>query len=323
MQENLKKIIQRINQQDSFVITAHENPDGDSLGSLLALTLALQKIGKNAVPCVPDNIPEKYTFLPGCEKIRKTVPADVKGDLIVLDCNELMRTGEYLDMVSARFPVKINIDHHQGKSDFADLDYHDPEACATGELVAILLKEMGVELDKQIATNLYAAITTDTGSFAYKSTRPLTHKIAADLLATGIDQSEISEKVFQMRSFAELRLIGQSLMHLEKGWNGKAAWISLTDEMIYYNGMELDTEGIVNYARYIYGVEIGILFKQIDDRKVKVSFRTSQNIRADLLAGLFQGGGHKQAAGCTVSGSLEKVKEAVLCEVGKLLDGFA
>jgi len=304
---------------NSFVITSHIMPDGDSIGSVLSMTLALQKAGKDAVAVVRDEVPHKYIFLPHAGDIKRHF--DGKCNCIIsLDCGDEERLGfdrplkDYGSMV-------VNIDHHKSNTLFGDINIVDSHASSVGEIIYHPIKELQV-LDLDIAMNLYASIITDTGSIRYSNSTPAALRILAELIEIGVKPEVMSRQVFERRSIASVNLIKMALDTLEVFNDGMIASITITKEIMDKSGAkEEDTDGIINYAREIEGVEVGVLFKEKEERSIKVGFRSNDWVDVSRIAEEFGGGGHARASGCTLKATLSEARERVLNFVKEYIAG--
>lgn len=313
------RIIELITEKDNFNLISHILPDGDSVGSLLAMGRCLRKLGKKVNMFAPGRIPLKYSFLKGADLISKDEALfDSSHSVIVLDSSDAERLGIFKDKV-LESPELINIDHHVTNQNYGSLNYVDPDASATGEIVFSLLEPLKVELDSDLAEALYVAISTDTGSFKYENTTPHTHMVIARLLQTGISPGALSQKIFDERPLSFYILLKDALSSLEMYLNRTVAIMTISNDIRIRSGASTDDlDGLVNYTRNIEGVELGILFYVENENEVKVGFR-SKRLDVSLLAGKLNGGGHVRAAGCRMHGSFEAVKEKVLAEAFKML----
>lgn len=218
-----------------------------------------------------------------------------------------------------REAVLVNIDHHPTNNLFGRLNYVDAEAAATGEIIFELLQKLGVHNDGAVAEALYVAISTDTGSFKYDNTTEKTHLIAGRLLARGVKPGHISSQVFDIKPLAAVMALRQALSTLTFSADGKIAWMTLTEKDLQQAGADnADLEGLINYAKNIEGVEVGLLFRENDDGTIKVGFRSFQTDVAGIAA-LFGGGGHTRAAGCTIRGSLDEAISRVTAAVAEVV----
>lgn len=310
MEISLRQAAERLANAQRLVLSAHIHPDGDSLGSMLALYLGLRHLGKEVVLMLDDEIPSLFSFLPGIDNIVRPLN-DIRNTdlLVILDASDADRAGQVIANVHA--PV-LNIDHHVSNTKFADYWYIDTEAAATGEIILTLLRLMKVALTKDIAICLYTAIATDCGFFRFANTTSQTLRYAADLIDCGVQPHIVSEHI-DTRPLTSLTLLTKVLETLELHQNGKIASISVlptTDDE--------STEGFISYPRNIEGVEIAIMFKIVDENAIRVSFR-SRRVDVSRLALSFGGGGHARASGCTINESLVKAKEKVLAAAIKAL----
>ncbi len=311
-----------IKNNNSFVITSHIDPDGDSIGSILALTLALLKKGKKAVPVVNDDIPKKYEFLPGSNLITKGI-SDNYDALVAVDSSDIERLG-FRKELDKYTNVVINIDHHKSNTRFGNLNIVDSNASSAGEIIYKLLNGK-TEIDYDIALNLFTSIVTDTGSMRYSNTTSLTLRILADLVDKGVKPNYVSRQVFEKRSIGSINLLKLALDTLELSADNKVASIYITKEMLEITGaLEEDIDGIINYAREIEGVEVAVLFREKEESLTKVGFRSNEWIDVSKIAEKFNGGGHLRAAGCIVEIPLEKARKIVLNTVGMyIMEGFS
>jgi bifunctional oligoribonuclease and PAP phosphatase NrnA len=313
------RIIELLTEQDHFNLISHMLPDGDSVGSLLAMGRCLKIIGKDVRMFAPGRIPLKYLFLSGAELISNDeTQFDSSRPVIILDSSDADRLGNFKEKVLAS-PELINIDHHVTNQNYGTLNYVDPAASATGEIVFGLLETLKIELDSALAEALYVAISTDTGSFKYDNTTPHTHLVIAKLLQTGISPGALSQKIFDERPLSFYILLKEALSSLEMYLNRTVAIMTISKDIRIRSGASTDDlDGIVNYTRNIEGVELGILFYVETEDEVKVGFR-SRRLDVSLLAGKLNGGGHVRAAGCRMHGRFETVKKKVLDEAFAML----
>lgn len=317
----LDKIANLVKRAKKIAILPHIAADGDAVGSSLALAIELAAMGKQVSVLLEESIPQVYDFLPGTD-LAYVYPAGEKTyDLaIALDCGDMERLGRRKEIFE-NADVTVNIDHHPTNSGFADYDLVDPLSAATGEIIYRLFETMGIDPGKDAAACLYTAISTDTGSFRYSNTVPATHIICAGLLNKGIDVADISKRVFDTMSYGKVRLTGEAISSLELYFDGKAAVMSLTEEAIRRSGAaEEDSDGIINIARNIRGVEVAAMLRQMAGGDIKVNLRSNYTADVSQLAAMHSGGGHKRAAGFTVcGGDLQKVKKMLLEDLEGML----
>ena len=296
-----------------LVIVSHVSPDGDTLGSSLALMHALRMLGKDVIMNVDDDISTVYSFLPGIDEYRRFATEEpVDADLLVIiDASSADRAGNAMEVVKS--PAVLNIDHHKTNTRFADYLYLDSDAAATAEIIYSLLLEMDIKITRDIATCIYEGIYTDNGSFKYSNTTSNTLKTAADLLNYGVNPSQISDNM-ELKSRSQVEMLRKVLETLTFLKDGKIAYIEIPLELYDHN---VETDTFISYPRYVEGVEIALLFKQVEENLTRVSFR-SKDIDVAKIALSFGGGGHKKAAGCSVYAPLKEAEKVILEAVGEL-----
>jgi len=315
----VKEILAAISSGKKFLITAHVRLDGDALGSELALYLMLKDLGKEVVICNQDPTPEHYRFLPAAEHIVHDLEHIEKYDVgFVLDCSELDRVGKIsADVV--RIKTLINIDHHISNGGFSKLRLLDPKASSTGELLYRLMRKMHVKMTKDICTNLYAAILTDTGGFRYSSTHQDTLKAAGDLVEGGADPQWISENIYESDPPAKLKLLSNVLQTLELNLEFKTASMIVTFEHLRQTGATMEhTDGFIDIPRTVKGIDIAMLYTQMGEKQFKLSLRSKGKVNVEKIARKFGGGGHVNAAACRIAGDIEAIKALVLEAVKEL-----
>lgn len=307
-----------ITSSNEILISGHVNPDGDSLGSTCALSLALKKLGKSVLAVSQDTIPDVYRFLVGSDDLASAVPAGIRFDLgIAVDCESLDRLGPVKDALSSCDKV-LEIDHHPNGGRSSDYRLVDFTAAASGEIVLRLLQHMELPLDPDIAECLLTAIVTDTGSFRFSNVTSAALLAAATLVDAGASVSRIAEEVYESRSLASVRMLGHALTGTATTPDGRVAYTSITNSQLKSLGVaESETEGIVNYIRSVHGAMVGILFREGDNGSTKVSLRSREGYDISQVARQFGGGGHKVAAGCTVDRPLTEAVNLVLDAVHK------
>lgn len=303
-----------------FAVLSHVRPDGDALGSQLALAVSLQELGKTVRVWNEDGMLEKYSFLPHAELLTKPPAAKEDVDLVVaLDTAVPTRLGTALDAVGSA-KMMINIDHHPSNPAYGDLVYVDPASPATGQILFELIADQKLPLTKEVAENLYVAISTDTGSFQYPNTTARTFEIAAELIRVGVDVGRVSQLLYENYPRRRIELLRELLGTMRFEGNGRVASFSLSLEMTKRLGvLPEDNEGLIDHLRAIRGVIVAVFFEELPDGKVRVSMR-SKSEKADVCAICmkFGGGGHTLAAGARVHGTLAEVEQKVLeaiCEV--------
>ncbi len=312
----IDSIIRLIGESNNIVILSHVAPDGDSIGSSLALYNALNKKGKNVEVIIDDEVPYVYRFLYGADRVKKVKDSHKEGkfDLaITLDSSDIDRLGK-----SAKYLINgktINIDHHISNDGYGTYNYIDAKAAATAEIVYKVIKLLNVKINKDIAECLYIGILTDTGKFQYSNTRSDTFRMAANLIDNGVSTAELFKLVYQNNTKEKIKLMGEAIGGIELYSNDKISCIVLKKEQYSRIGaIDEDTEGIIDYARDIRSVKLALLFRESSDDKVKVSFRSKDKIDVNIFASKFGGGGHKNAAGATISGNIDIIKKQILKE---------
>ncbi len=300
------------------LVVCHVDPDGDCLGSALALALALSRLGVPAAVGSADGVPEPFRTLPGASRVVTTPPAEPVDAAVAVECSSADRAGAFAAAL-ARARVLINVDHHLSNAGYGHLVYLDPAAAAVGEMVAEIVRALGVPLDREIAQALLTAVVTDTGAFRYANTTPRTLRLAADLMEAGASVAEIVDRVYESRTAAGLRLLGLALAGLQLSADGRVAWTTVTPAMLQQAGASPEeTTGIVGLLRQIRGVKVALLFEQTPDG-VRVGIRSRDGVRSHVIAEAFGGGGHQGAAGFTAPGPLAEVVAATLAEVEREL----
>lgn len=318
----MEKIIRQIKKHKRFLITAHINPEGDSIGSQLAMKELLEKIGKRVAIVNNDPVPEHYKFLSASRFIRNEPNKNFDFDAaIVLDCPTLKRIGRVNGLLTDD-KIVINIDHHVSNEKFGDVRWVDPAASSAGEMIYMLFKRLGVKPSKDAALCMYIAILTDTGSFNYDNTTGRTHQIAGELLGYGIDPAAVSEDIYERRDIIDIKFLGLVLSTISVNKTGEVAFLEITKRMLKATHADAaKSEGFVNYARSINGVRVAVIFKE-DLKKpgiINISFRSKGDVDVNKIASAFGGGGHIKASGCVVAGTLADIKKKVLLKIEEAL----
>ena len=309
----LASIIDMINRHMFFLITSHVRLDGDALGSELALYHMLLDAGKKVVIYNQDETPANYCFLPGTDAIVHKLPVLEKYDMVfVLDCSELDRIGDESSHIGSMERI-VNIDHHISNDKFGTIVYTDNQASSTAELIYRLMLKMNNVITKDIATNLYAAILTDTGGFCYGNTKKDTLIAAGNLIERGADPQWISENIYESNSPAKIRLLTKVLETLAFDWDRKVGYMVVLQSDIERAGArEEHTEGFVNIPRSIEGVAVSILFTELSEHQYKLSLRSKGKVNVERVASAFGGGGHINAAACYINGHFKTALHQVL-----------
>jgi phosphoesterase RecJ-like protein len=311
--EILRRIGEEIRTGRSFLISTHQNPEGDAIGSVLALGLALKGLGKVARVLTQDPTPEVLAFLPGARDIIHQAPMENWFDIaFALDCGDKARLGEEFNKVKGIGKI-INLDHHVSNSHFGEINFVDPRASSTAEIIHDLLRIIPAPMTLEVAENIYTGILTDTGSFHYSNTSPKTFAVARACLLAGVDPWKVAEQVYDTQPLARFHLLPRVLETLELSGGGRISSVIVTQKMLEETGAtEALTEDFINFPRSVKGVEVALLFREVTARKYRVSLRSRGAVDVARIAGAFQGGGHPNASGCTVEGSLSEVKGKVL-----------
>lgn len=317
----MNKVIDLIKKANSVVILAHDSEDADAVGSSFAMRLALLGMGKD-VECIFSDIPEeRISFLGDDYTVfdENNIP---KADLcLCLDCGDVKRIGKRKAIFDAAEKTAC-IDHHHTNVGFCDVDYVDSKAPATGEILYNIFCEMGVEITRDIAKQLYAAISSDTGSFKYSNVRPQTFLIASELIKKDIDHAEIAKRLFDTESLCVIKFKGHLMNHMEQYFDGRVNIVCATDELLKEYGVEEKNSGdIVNIPRAVEGCEIAVSIRETPE-KLKVSFRSNGRYNVASIAEKFGGGGHIMAAGAAVRRkTIDEVKKEVIKYCEEVING--
>ncbi len=304
-------ILKVLRNGERFLVCSHSHPDGDAVGSMLAMGMLLEQLGKRADLVTADRVPSIYRGLPGVDAIRHAMriygPYDA---VILLECDGLERAG--LRGLDAFY--LINIDHHLSGRGYADLNWIDTEAASVGELVFRLVKFVGATVTPEMATCLYTTLLTDTGGFTYGSVRASTFEVARELALAGADPVAIAREVCYSSPTAKVLLLGAALNHLNR--EGRLAWLWVTHvDMVRCCAAEEDCEGIVNVAIGIAGVEVAVFLRELPDGSLRLSLRSKGKINVSAIAERLGGGGHGNAAGCALEGPLNRAIDEILGEL--------
>lgn len=306
-----------------IAITAHVSPEGDAIGSALALAMGLQTIGKHAEVIFHEGVPKRYAFLPDSEKV-KAEPSVLPDLLVLVDLADLERA-DLPKTLKEEPPQIVAIDHHpnerdKGHGERDTVTWVETKAAATGEMIAELLKALGVPLTNEMATCLYAAIIADTGVFHFRNTTPKVLRLAAKLLRYGVDPQDLAYQVMEVRPFNATQLLARTLSKARFESEFGICWSALSvKDFAQTNTGDEDTENFVNFLRAVEGTKVAILFREVHPNFVKVSLRAKDNLDVAAIAYQFGGGGHLSAAGCRLQRPLRKVVRQVLQAVRKAL----
>ena len=317
----MDQIVQHIKDARHILIVSHAEPDGDSVGSLLALGLALTKIGKSITLLNPSPIPAVYRFLPGADRIVQQIIKAEKFDLvIVLDCGDIDRVGDAAVDVS-KIPMLINIDHHVSNTGFGQAQFVDTTACATAEIIYRLINVLNIPCDKDIATSIYTGILTDTGSFRFSNTNRASFVISSAMIDAGVEPHRVAQHVFGTYSLGRMKLLNMALNSIEISENGKLSMMTITRSMLNTTGTNSeDLDGMINYARRIEDVKVAALIHEIKNgggkfinmNRYHVSLRSDSSVDVAKIASKFGGGGHTSAAGFQIESTLVALKTKII-----------
>jgi phosphoesterase RecJ-like protein len=320
--KTIDAIIESCRSAKRVLITAHLDPDGDSLGSQLALDDYLRSLGKETRIYNHGTIPSRYLFLDGIDKVN-TNGSDYDFDpdlVVVLESTQVERTGYVANLIAPGTKV-INIDHHPGNLNYGDLCLIDEGASSVGEMIFKMLKQAGFKITKSTAEKIYTAIVTDTGRFHFSSTTPDSLRITAELIEAGVKPREITDKIYYSMNDRQLRVIGEVVSNAEMAVGGKVCALTITRKMLKAKGLAFsDFEGVVDFAMHLSDVWIGVLFKDTSDTETKISLRSKSSVDVSDLAKKFGGGGHFNAAGATIDKPLEEAKKIFLKYAEELLN---
>lgn len=310
-------VVSRLMRSNNILILSHKNPDGDTLGSAGALQWALKSYGKKVAVLCSDPIHERYEYM-GLDLFKKQFEPEY---IVAVDIAGPQLFGDALSQYADK--VDLCIDHHGSNSGYADVMLLNENAAATCELVFDVITAMGVSIDQRIADCLYTGISTDTGCFRFPNTTAKTHQVAARLYDLGANAEGLNEILFETKTKARIAIEQYALQTLEYHFDGTCALICLTKEQIDISGVDMsDLEGITAMPKSIEGVVVGITMRQQPSGSFKISVRTRSGVDAVRIASGLGGGGHKQAAGCEIFGSMENAKEAILNETKRVMEEY-
>jgi bifunctional oligoribonuclease and PAP phosphatase NrnA len=304
----LDEVLNQIEKRQSFILTSHARPDGDAVGSALACAQILRSMGKQAEVVLSDGVPSVYGPLPFAESVLKSTDEAPDADTaIILECDSVARTR----LTGLEQHYLINIDHHATARPFANVNWIDPNACATAEMIFRLAREAGVKISPDVATCLYTAVLTDTGSFCFHGTTEQTFALAQELVRCGADPVRIAHNVYFSTHISKMRLLGAALSSLRT--DGSLAWMHVDRAaMEDCRANDEDCEGLVNYALAINGIEVALFFREQPDGRFRISLRSKGRVNVAAVAEAFGGGGHSCASGCALDGPLAAALEQLL-----------
>jgi len=307
----ITRILAEIEQSTSFLITSHESPDPDAVGSSLALANYLCARGKDVTVYLCDPVPENCAFLPMADQVYSELPDRDFDVCFVLDVGEFRRAGEAVTS-SRRISRLVNIDHHLGCETFGVHNLIDPKASATAALIYRIIKAAGDEADYPTALCIYTAILSDTGSFHYSNSDPEAFAIAGEMISKGVSPWDVNENLYESEPLQRIALLALALSDLTVSPSGEYASVTVTLDMYRQTGSTAeDTDRFINYPRSIKGVQVALFFREVSEGLFKVGFRSKGKVDVSAVSAHFGGGGHHNAAGCSVKGSLAEVKSLV------------
>lgn len=315
----LDNILEEIKKAETIVIMAHETPDGDAIGSCLAMKVALRKLEKNADVIIKE-VPKIFDFLPGREEIKSDSDIEKYDLAISLDCADFKRLigNEYFEKAKQT----IVIDHHSSNKMYGDINFVNPVAPACCQILIGMFQYFDIDIDKELGTCILTGIITDTGGFKYSGVTPETFEFTADLLQKGVNVSDIYKRVLQTKTKANFELMRKAIDKMEFLEDGKVTFTYITnDELKEVNAGIGDHEGLVEIGRDVEGVEVSVFIRQKDDEEnvYKVSMRSNEYVNVSDVCIMFGGGGHEKAAGATIQGNIQQVKQKIMNELKKVL----
>jgi phosphoesterase RecJ-like protein len=307
---------------DDFLVVSHILPDGDASSSTLAVGLLLRHLNKRFTMINEGSTPGKFNYLWGSDQIINysvAPPNRVFDHVISVDCADFSRIGKVSTLFAESYSL-LNIDHHPTNDFFGEVNVIKEDAAATAEILYDLAQRLNITWSIELGNCLYTGLLTDTGGFRYANTTPKVMSVASEMLQYGVDGNELADHLLERLSFSHIILLKKALANLAFSNQRRISWISVSQQDIAEaEGSNEDLEGLVNYPRNIEGVEVGILFKEVDGLKYKISMRSAGKVDVAEIAQKFGGGGHVRAAGCSLEGTLEQVTKQLLEEVGLAL----
>lgn len=309
----LQNVLNTIREHQRFLLTSHSRPDGDAIGSVLAAGEIMRRLGKEVQMVLSDGVATIYKPLPFADRIIQTSQVNGRHEVaIILECDSVQRTG--IIGLDAHDRVLVNIDHHESAKPFGHVNWIDTRACATAQMIYELALEAGVAITPEIATCLYTAVLTDTGSFCFQSTDARTFQLAEKLVRAGANPAAIAQSVYFANPESKMRLLGSALSTLRTR-NG-LAWMHVSQaQMRQCNAREEDCEGLVNYALGISGIEVALFFRELPDGRYRVSLRSKGAVDVARVAEKFGGGGHRCASGCSIEGPLATATDSIVASL--------
>ena len=322
----MNSIIQQFNNSNKIIVVTHTHPDGDAIGSLIAMGMSLEALNKKITLYCESLIPAVYRFLPEVHRVVNKI-GNLNYDMaVILDCGDLSRVGQTVSYLE-QIPVIVNIDHHVTNTRFGHLQLIDTSACATAEIVYRLIKQMGLPFSKSAATSIYTGILADTGSFRFSNTNKAAFAICQEMVEIGVDPHNIAQHVYGTYSLSRIKLLNLALDSIELSENGKLSIMTLTQKMFdETNTKPEDVDGLINYAQRIEDVEVAALIQEHHNgnensrttNRFHVSLRSDGAFDVAAIAAMFGGGGHSSAAGFSIEETLSSVKSRIFSLADKI-----
>ena len=322
----MNSIIQQFNTSNKIIVVTHTHPDGDAIGSLIAMGMSLEALNKKITLYCESLIPAVYRFLPEVHRVVNKI-GNLNYDMaVILDCGDLSRVGQTVSYLE-QIPVIVNIDHHVTNTRFGHLQLIDTSACATAEIVYRLIKQMGLPFSKSVATSIYTGILADTGSFRFSNTNKAAFAICQEMVEIGVDPHNIAQHVYGTYSLSRIKLLNLALDSIELSENGKLSIMTLTQKMFdETNTKSEDVDGLINYAQRIEDVEVAALIQEHQNgnensrttNRFHVSLRSDGTFDVAAIAAMFGGGGHSSAAGFSIEETLSSVKSRIFSLADKI-----
>lgn len=314
----LSQVVELIENREKFAITTHVRPDGDGVGSSLGLRWLLNSLGKEAEVILRDDVPNSYSSLPGADEIRKVVEIDRDYDAVfVIECSDMDRPG--IKLLDKQFVV--NIDHHSTCEHYGTINWIDPTASAVGEMVYNLCKAIGGKVSAEIAECVYMALVTDTGSFHFPNTSERTLKVASELVKAGAKPADVSEAVYNSYTWSRLALMQKVIATMQRSDDGIIAWMRQTREMVDETGaVDGDNNGFVNIPLAAKEVIASFYMREVSDEIYRVSLRSKGEVNVARIAEQFEGGGHKNAAGCRLTGNWDELEAGLVAAIAEEIE---
>ncbi len=316
----MELIIRHLKKSSHILVATHTNPDGDAIGSLIAMGLSMDALNKKTTLYSESPIPAVYRFLPGVHRVVHHISSADYDLAVILDCGNLQRIGTAVSTVN-QIPVIANIDHHITNTGFGHIQLIDTSACATAEIIYKLIKEMDVPINRAIATSIYTGILADTGSFRFSNTNKAAFAISREMVELGVDPYDIAQHVYGTYSLNRIKLLNLALDSIEISKNGKLSIMTLTKDMFDKTHTQPeDVDGFINYARRIEDVKVAALIQENrngignlqNSNRFHVSLRSDGTIDVAVIASSFGGGGHSTASGFNIDSTLSEIKSKIL-----------